>query len=58
MLTKALDTIKELQSVHPVENVILNAQFYLRDWYARHGFKITGEPFEIGNVIHIDMIKE
>lgn len=58
VLNKALETIDELQKEHPVRNVILNAQFYLRDWYGRHGFKIQGEPFEIGNVIHIDMIKE
>lgn len=58
VLQKALDTIEELQKEHPVKNVILHAQFYLRDWYARHGFKIVGEPFEIGNVIHINMVME
>jgi len=36
----------------------LNAQLAVRDFYARHGFRVCGENFTEANIEHCPMIRE
>ncbi len=40
-----------------IESIILNSQYYLRDFYQKYGFEDFGDPFEEAGIKHIKMIR-
>ena len=58
LLTKALDVIDELKIERGTNMIELHSQYYIRNWYAKHGFKMIGEPFYEAKTKHIMMFKD
>lgn len=51
--------MQEVLSRWGSEAVVLDAQVYLRDWYAGFGFVVTGDPYEDEDGIpHVPMRRE
>lgn len=41
----------------PEQDIRIGAQCYLVDFYAQHGFTITGEPYFEGDIEHVSMLR-
>ena len=41
-----------------VRRVTLHAQSYVKEFYARHGYREEGEPFMEAGILHMQMFKE
>lgn len=48
--------IKHTRELYPDAPIRIGAQSYLKDFYANHGFKPLGAPYDDCGVEHIDMI--
>ena len=51
LLEKAISFCKEKS----VKGVMMNAQYYLKEYYESFGFKAVGEPFVEAGIKHIEM---
>lgn len=38
-----------------IKEIYMHAQYYLKDYYKKLGFKERGKPFKEANILHIDM---
>ena len=55
---RLLTFLEEEAAAQGVSTYILNAQEYVKDFYARHGYVERGETFLEANIVHILMRKE
>ncbi|MCK5687094.1 GNAT family N-acetyltransferase [bacterium] len=44
--------------IEDFESVILNSQYYLREFYQKYGFVTFGDPFDEAGIKHVKMIKK
>ena len=53
LMVKALDVAQE----NNTQDIVVNAQEYVKDLYQQLGFEQVGERFEEAGIVHIKMIK-
>lgn len=50
--------IRAVMAYYPDQQLRLNAQIHLQDWYRTFGLETVGEPFYEANLEHVTMIRE
>lgn len=54
--TRLLAEVLDVARARGLASVFLNAQVQVRDFYARHGFTVTGDVFEEAGIPHVRMV--
>lgn len=58
VLQKSLDTVEKYKKQFGTTSIIVQSQFFLREWFQSYGFEIVGDAYEVGRIMHVDMKKE
>lgn len=51
------EIIAYLNSAHPKNKIIIEAQLYLQPFYQQFGFHAINKPFDLDGIPHIEMMK-
>lgn len=52
------EVLQYIRTNNPGMEIVIHAQYYLLNWYAKFGFNPRGEPFDDAGVKHIEMYIE
>ncbi|MSQ21981.1 MAG: GNAT family N-acetyltransferase [Dehalococcoidia bacterium] len=55
---KILSFLEEQARAQRVPRITLHAQSYVKEFYARHGYREEGKPFMEAGILHVQMFKE